>query len=118
MELKKRKEYLTFTIILVSVGFVVFGGMAAVCRESLGIPWNVFLIILVYGLGGGWLLGGLVSGVILFSNYFKRKKLFVKILLCIFFPITFLLICQMGILSLIPYEIYNFILIKRETGNY
>lgn len=115
MELKKRKEYLIFTITFSCTGFVLFGGLAAACRELLGIQWNIILVILVYGLGGVLLLGGLASGIILFANFFNHQKLFFKIILCIFFPITFLLICNIGILSFIPYEIYNFICIKRKT---
>lgn len=117
MKLKKRKEYVIFTIIFFSIGFSVFGGMTIVCRELLDIQWNAFCVTLVCGLVGGWLLGGLASGIILFSNFFRDQKLFIKIILCIFFPITFILICQIGILSFIPYEIYNFICIKRKTEN-
>lgn len=115
MELKKRKEYLIFTFTFFCTGFVLYGGLAAAGRELLGIQWNIILVILVYGLGGGYLLGGLASGIILFSSFIKCQKLFFKIILCIFFPITFLLICNIGILSFIPYEIYNFICIKRKT---
>ena len=115
MELEKRKEYLIFTITFFCIGVVLFGGLAAAERELLGIQWNIILVILVYGFGGGLLLGGLASGILLFSNFIKRQKLFWKIILCIFFPITFLLICQIGILSFIPYEIYNFICIKGKT---
>ena len=114
MELEKRRGYLIFTVISFLGGFVLYGGIAATSKELLDIPWNVILIILVYGLGGGLLLGGLVSGIILFSRFFKRQKLFVKIILCIFFPITIMFICLVGILSLIPYEIYNFMCIKKN----
>ena len=114
MELEKRKGYLVFTIVFFLGGFVLYGGIAAASKELLDIPWNVILIILVYGLGGGLLLGGLVSGIILFSRFFKRQKLFVKIILCIFFPITIMFICLGGILSLIPYEIYNLMCIKKN----
>lgn len=114
MELEKRKEYLIFTIIFWLIGFVIFGGIASANKELLDIPWNTILIMLVYGLGGGLLLGGLVSGIILFSSFFKRQKLLFKIILCIFFPITFMLICLVGIFSFIPYEIFNFICIKKN----
>ncbi|MDE6674881.1 MAG: hypothetical protein K2K19_08755 [Acetatifactor sp.] len=114
MELEKRKGYLIFTAISFLGGFVLYGGIAAANKELLNIPWNVILVLMVYGLGGGLLLGGLVSGIILFSRFFKHQKLFVKIILCIFFPITFMFICLVGILSLIPYEIYNFMCIEKN----
>lgn len=108
MEMKKRKEYLIFTIIFWSVGFVIYGGMAAANRELLGISWNVVWVILVYGLAGGLLLGGIVSGIILFSAFFAHQTLSHRIILCVFFPVTVMLICLVGILTLVPYEIYNF----------
>ncbi|MCM1263108.1 MAG: hypothetical protein NC313_10345 [Butyrivibrio sp.] len=116
MELEKRKEYLLFTLIFCCIGFVLYGGMAAAGRESLNIPWNTALTILIYGFSGAVLLGGLVSGIILFANFFKRQQLFFKIIMCIFFPITMSLICVLGILSLIPYEIYNFLCMRKETA--
>lgn len=115
MEAEKRKEYLIFTITFCCVGFVAYGGLAAANRETLDIPWNVILILLIYGLGGCLLLGGTVSGIILFSNFFKHRTLPVKIICCVFFPITLVLICSIGILTFIPYEIYNFIKMKRKT---
>lgn len=115
MEAEKRKEYLIFTMIFCCVGFVAYGGLAAANRETLDIPWNVILILLIYGLGGSLLLGGTVSGIILFSSFFKHRTLPVKIICCVFFPITLVLICSIGILTFIPYEIYNFIKMKRKT---
>lgn len=114
MDLKKRKEYFIFTSIFWGIGFILYGGMAAAGKELLDIPLNTFLVFLLYGLGGSLLLGGLASGILLFSNFFKRQKLSVKIILCVFFPVTFLIICQIGILSLIPYGIYNFVIMKKD----
>ena len=116
MELKKRKEYMLFTLVFFCIGFVLYGGISIFGRELLGIQWNMILTVLIYGLCGGLLFGGLVSGIILFSYFFKCQKIFVKIMLCIFFPITFLLICLLGILSFIPYEIYNLICIMRDNS--
>ncbi|MDE6064848.1 MAG: hypothetical protein K2G20_09760 [Lachnospiraceae bacterium] len=115
METKKRKEYLILSITFWCIGFVIYGGMAAVNRELLHIPWNVIVVMLIYGLAGGLLLGGIVSGIILFSIFFKHQELSRKIILCVFFPITVLLICLIGILSLVPYEIYNFRCIKKNN---
>lgn len=115
METRKRKEYLIFTITFWCIGFVIYGGIAAVNRELLHIPWNVIFVILVYGFAGGLLLSGIVSGIILFSIFFKHQKLSRKIILCVFFPITVMLICLIGILALVPYEIYNFRCIKKNN---
>lgn len=114
MEYNKRKEYFIFTFIFWGIGFLLFGGMGAVNRELLNIPWNVFLVFMIYGLAGGLLLGGLASGIILFTHFWKRQKLGMKVILCIFFFITFMLICIIGILSFLPYEIYNVIMMKKQ----
>lgn len=113
MNLKKKKEYLILTMVSFGIGFIIFGTIAACNRELLGIQWNPFLTVLLYGFGGGILVGGLISGIILFSNFIKDKNLFLKIILCILFPITFILICYIGILSFLPYEIYNFVVIRK-----
>ncbi|MDE6949628.1 MAG: hypothetical protein K2P64_01715, partial [Lachnospiraceae bacterium] len=79
----------------------------------LHIPYNTFMVFLLYGIEGGLLLGGLASGIIIFLDIIKRQKLYIKIILSVFFPITFVFVCFLGILSLIPYEIYNFVVIKK-----
>lgn len=113
MELKKRKEYLILTNIFWGLGFLIFGGIAASSKQLLHIPYNIFMVFLLYGIEGGLLLGGLASGIMLFFNIIKRQKLHIKIILSVFFPITFVFVCFFGILSLIPYEIYNFIVVKK-----
>lgn len=115
MDLKKRKEFLILTIVSLGIGFLMFGSIAACNKELLKIPLNTFLIVLLYGFGGGILVGGLISGIILFSNFIKGKKIIFKIIICILFPITFMLICYIGILSFLPYEIYNFVIIRKMT---
>lgn len=69
---RKTKRIFNFYNYFWLIGFVIFGGIASANKELLDIPWNTILIMLVYGLGGGLLLGGLVSGIILFSSFFKR----------------------------------------------
>lgn len=115
MNFKKRKEYFVLTILCFGIGFILFGMMAVSNKELLGITFNACLTLLIYGFGGGMLVGGLLSGIILFSNFIKSKKIFFKIIICIFFPITLTLICYIGILSFLPYEIYNFIVMKKMS---
>ena len=117
MDLKKRKNYYIFTNIFWWAGFILYGGMAVIGKESLGIPWNTFLILLVYGLGGGLLLGGLVSGILLFGGFFKRQSLFLKVVLCVFSPITVIIFWEAGIFSLVPYGIYNFFILRKIQKN-
>lgn len=115
MDFQKRKEYFVLTIVCFGMGFIIFGMMAVSNKELLGITFNTCLVLLLYGFGGGVLVGGLISGIILFSNFVKNKKLFFKIIICILFPLTLILICYVGILSFLPYEIYNFIVMKKMS---
>lgn len=114
MDINKRKEYFILTTVVWGVGFLLYGIMAIMGRETLKLSLNVFQILLLYGIGGGMLTGGLVSGIILFSHFIKKRKLSFKIIACIFFPLTFMIICEVGVVSFLPYAIYNLIIIKRS----
>lgn len=113
---EKRKEYFIFTNIFWWIGFGVYGGLAVINKDLLKIPLNIFWIVLISGLAGGLLLGGVVSGIILFSRFFKRQVLLVKIILCIFFPFTIMCIFYVGIFLFFPYGIYNFITLKKDKN--
>lgn len=110
----KRKNYLIITLVSFGVGFFLYGILAACNREYLEIPLNGFVTFLIYGFLGGLLIGGLISGIILFANIIKGQKRFIKILSRVLFPITFMVICQGGILTFIPYGIYNFVALKKR----
>ncbi len=62
------------------MGFILFGVMILVHKEVLNIPLNTFTVLLSYGLGGGLLLGGLVSGIILYVS-FSRLHLRLPVIL-------------------------------------
>lgn len=114
MSVKKRKEYLILTVIVFIVGFFLYGMLTFYNRELLEIPFNGFVTFIIYGLGGGVLMGGLLSGILLFANIVREKKLYIKIILGVFFPITFVLICFGGIITFIPYGIYNCVKLLNE----
>lgn len=114
MEIEKRKEYFIFTNIFWWIGFIIYGGLAIAGKDLLNIPLNIIGLVLISSITGGLLLGGIVSGIILFSRFFKNQALFVKIILCIFFPFTIMCIFYVGIFSFFPYGIYNFISWKKE----
>ncbi|MDE6686147.1 MAG: hypothetical protein K2K17_02390 [Lachnospiraceae bacterium] len=110
----KRMEYLILTSVSFCFYFFVYGTLGACNREYLELPFNGYVAFLIYGFGGGLLIGGIISGMILFANIIKRQKLFIKILACVLFPITLMLIFSGGIFSFIPYGIYNFIVMNRN----
>lgn len=117
IKIAKRKEYFIFTSIFWWIGVVLYGGLAVAGKDILEIPLNFFWVILISGIGGGLLLGGLVSGIILFSRFFKRRTMSVKILLCVLFPFTIICIAYVGIFLFFPYGIYNFVVWRKETNN-
>ncbi len=108
-----RKEYLILTSVSFWFWFFTYGTLGAYNREYLKLPFNGYVAFLIYGFGGGLLIGGLISGIILFANIIKRQKLFIKILACVLFPLTLVLIFQGGIWSFIPYGIYNLVALKK-----
>lgn len=79
-----RKEYLILSSVSFGDGFFLYGILAAYSRESLKLPFNGFVAFLIYGILGGLLIGGIISGIILFANKIKGQKLFIKILACVF----------------------------------
>lgn len=109
-----RKEYLILTSVTFGVDFFLFGILAACSSEYIKFPFNGFVTFLIYGFMGGLLFSGVTSGFILFTNIIKRQKLFIKILACVLFPLTLALIFQGGILTLIPYGIYNLVVMNRN----
>lgn len=113
MDGEKRKEYFLLTLTSFLSGFLIFGILAVCGREYLKVPFNSLLTFLIYGLLGGLLFGGMISGILLFGRIIKRQKLFVKVIACVFFPLTLELICQGGILFFVPYGIYNYISMRK-----
>ena len=102
-----RREY---TIIISSafiMGFIIYGIMATVTKEELNVPLPHFVFFLKSGLMGGLLIGGIISGILLFTSFLKKKSTGFKVLCVVFFPLTFACICYVGILGGIPYYIYN-----------
>lgn len=74
MDIKKRKEYFILTTVSFAMGFLIFGMMAVGGKELLGIPFNAWLALLIYG------FGGLINWWINVRNYafcklYKKKKI-------------------------------------------
>ena len=69
-----------------------------------------------YPLLGGVQLGGIASGVILFGRFIKRKPVVWRVLSCVLFPITIVIIVACGIALVIPCYVSN-ALIMLKTRN-
>ena len=112
--MNKRREYLLYTLIAFSIGFIIYGMLAVIARNQINYPFSPIIGFFLYGFQGGILIGGFLSGILLFTSFIKTKKQLIKILSIILFPITFIVIVQVGIISFIPYWIYNLIQLNKK----
>ncbi len=64
---------------------------------------------LLFGCLGGFGFSAIVSTIILSVGFFKKLELKFKIIASLFWPITFAVCLYVGILSYIPYQVYNIV---------
>ena len=104
MSKKNRIEYLICTLSVLVTGFVIYGllgSMMPLINES---QRQSFLF---FGCLGGFGFSAIVSTVILSVGFFKKRGLAFKIVASVLWPITFAACVYAGILSYIPYQIFN-----------
>ena len=82
--------------------------------EGLPTPLRQLVILIVFGLGGGWLITGMVGGVWLGLRFIIRQSKTFVILACVFFMITWMVMMYVGIFVTIPYAIYNAVKIRKD----
>ena len=115
MTKKNRIEYLFCTLSVVVTGFFVYGLVGSI--EPL-INESKFQSFLLFGCLGGFGFSALVSTIILAVGFFKKRGFVFKIVASVLWPITFAVCVYVGILSYIPYQIFNIIklvsMIKEE----
>ncbi len=121
MTKKNRIEYLICTLLVVITGFIIYGLVASqhpIINES---KLQSFLL---FGCLGGFGFSAIVSTIILSVSFFTKRGLVFKIIASVLWPITFGICVYVGILSFIPYQIYNIVKIikltraERESANY
>ena len=106
MTKKNRIEYLFCTSSVVVTGFVIYGlvgSMEPLINES---KLQSFLL---FGCLGGFGFSAVVSTIILSVGFFKKRGLVFKIVASVLWPITFAACVYAGMLSYIPYQIFNII---------
>lgn len=102
---QQRKFYAVIVGILFGLGMILYGGIAY---------FNDLTTVILFGILGGILLGGLASGIILFGRYMKQRRSTALIVLaCVLAPVTMFVIMAVGMYGVIPYYIYNLVVIKR-----
>ena len=104
MTKKSRIEYLVCTLSVVVTGFVIYGLVGSI--EPL-INENKLQSFLLFGCLGGFGFSAVVSTIILSVGFFKKRGLIFKIVASVLWPITFAACVYAGILSYIPYQIFN-----------
>ena len=106
MTRKNRIEYLLCTLSVAITGFLIYGSLGSMMPIINDSKELSFLLI---GCLGGFGFSMLVSTVILSVRFFKKRGLVFKTLASILWPLTFSVCTYIGMLSYIPYQIYNMI---------
>ena len=104
MTKKNRIEYLICTLSVVVTGFIIYGFVGSM--EPL-INESKLQSFLLFGCLGGFGFSSIVSTIILSVGFFRKRGLVFKIVASVLWPITFAACVYAGILSYIPYQIFN-----------
>ena len=104
MTKKNRIEYLLCTLSVLVTGFVLYGFVGSI--EPL-INESKLQSFLLFGCLGGFGFSAVVSTIILSVGFFRKRGLVFKIVASVLWPITFAACVYAGILSYIPYQIFN-----------
>ncbi|WP_461809966.1 hypothetical protein [Faecalimonas sp.] len=113
---KQRMMYLLWMVLGYSVGFIIYGTIGLKVYQDLSEMDILFLgnraiFGLQVALLGGFLIAGILNGVYLFLSVISKMSLAIKIVMIVFTIPLFLLI---GLISLIPYCIYQIVMIVKE----
>ena len=120
MTKRNRIEYLVCTLSVVVTGFIIYGLIAS--QQPL-INESKVQSFLLFGCLGGFGFSAIVSTIILSVGFFRKRGLVFKIIASVLWPLTFGICVYVGILSYIPYQIYNIVKIiilthaERESTN-
>ena len=104
MTKKNRIEYLVCTLSVLVTGFVLYGFVGSI--EPL-INESKLQSFFLFGCLGGFGFSAVVSAIILSVGFFRKRGLVFKIVASVLWPITFAACVYAGILSYIPYQIFN-----------
>jgi hypothetical protein len=106
MAKKKRIEYLICTLSVAISGFLIYGSIGAMSRFINGSAIQSFF---AFGCLGGFGFSAVVSTIILSADFFKKRGLAFKVVAAVLWPITFAACVYAGMLSYIPYQIFNIV---------
>ena len=106
MTKKTRIEYLVCTLSVVVTGFVIYGLVGSIEPLINGSKLKSFLL---FGCLGGFGFSAIASTIILSVGFFKKRGLRFKVVASALWPITFAACVYAGMLSYIPYQIFNIV---------
>ena len=112
MTKRNRIEYLVCTLSVVVTGFIIYGLIAS--QQPL-INDSKVQSFLLFGCLGGFGFSAIVSTIILSVGFFRKRGLVFKIIASVLWPLTFGICVYVGILSYLPYQIYNIVKIVKLT---
>ena len=106
MTKKNRIEYLICTLSVVVTGFLIYGLLGSIKPLINDSKLHSFLF---FGCLGGFGFSAIISTIILSVGFFKKRGLIFKIVASVLWPITYAACVYVGILSYIPYQIFNIV---------
>ena len=106
MTKKNRIEYLVCTLSVMVTSFVIYGLVGSI--EPL-INESRLQSFLLFGCLGGFGFSAILSAIILAVRFFKERGLKFKIVASLLWPITFAASVFAGMVSYIPYQIFNIV---------
>lgn len=109
---KQRIEYLASTISVLVAGFLIYSLLGSV-EPINGSRLHSFFL---FGLLGGVGFSAILSTVILSVRFISKKSLVFKIAASVLWPVTVGCCVYVGILSYLPYEIYNIVKIVKDKS--
>ncbi len=106
MTKKYRIEYLVCTLSIAITGFIIYGLVGSIEPLINGSKLKSFLL---FGFLGSFGFSAIVSTIILSVGFFKKRGLRFKVVASALWPITFAACVYAGMLSYIPYQIFNIV---------
>jgi len=111
MDRKSRIAYLMVTTAVFISAFIIYGLLSSVQPTVANSEVKTFLL---FGCLGGLGFSMFLSMIILAVRFFLKKSLKFKVIAAFLWPVTLGCIFYVGVLSYIPYQIYNIVKIIKD----
>ncbi|MBQ7887842.1 MAG: hypothetical protein IJ313_13280 [Clostridia bacterium] len=112
MDRKKRIEYLAVTWAVFASMFALFFFLGTTSGSADFMTEEQFRWL--SGLMGGYMFSSILSGIMLAARFFAKRKLAFKVVAALLAFFTFFVVYVVGLVTFIPYQIYNLVMIFRR----